>query len=411
MYKKTVINLTLHVIIVVGSYFILFNLKIFNLLPDNTNLLNWDASFHHSIMAEGYQYIAFTGCNLAFFPLFPMIWKLIGLSPMGISIFNSLIFLAGLSWLLRKEQISSVMQLLLISIPSFIFFALPYSESIFFLFTTMVIIGYRNNNQLLRNIGFLGASVVKSASIVLMPAIIICEFMSARERKFNERLSHSMIWSALSSFAGLLIAACIQGMQTGKWFYFLEMQQYWGRHWILPELPLYSPIAYDAISFMMGVIAIYLSAKYFYGAMISLQASVRMLFPDKAVIFSLLYLSATTVLDTFFTYNNGGANIWSINRHFLCTPFVIVMIIWLVRDFSPSKTEWILMLLLTLSGIYFTRIYQSPLYLLSYVLFFTTLTVLKMDKGYAKYLIIIYLFNAFIQLQYYHGFLSGNWIG
>lgn len=410
MLKKTLFNFVFHVVLIIASYFLLFNLQIWSVLPDKDNLLNWDAAYHYSIMTEGYEYIAFVGCNLAFFPMFPLIWKVSSLSPVGISILNVVLFILALGWLLKKEQVSAVMQLLIISIPSFIFFALPYSEAVFFLFATLIIIGYRSNNHWLRNIGFLGASMTKSVSVLFIPAIILSEYMGAKRELTEEHKGNGMIWSCLSSFAGLLIAACIQGLQTGKWFYFLEMQQYWGRHWIIPEIPLYTPVAYDAISFVMGLIAVYLCGKAFYSAVMK-QNSNNICLPDKNVIFCLLYLAATTILDTCFTYNNGGANIWSINRHFFCTPFVVIMLIWLVRDFSPSKAESIFILLLIISGIYITHIYQNPQYILSYVLFFGAFLTMKVAPAHSKYLIAVYLFNAYMQLQYFHGFLSNSWIG
>src|SRR5690606_11192213 len=237
MKNTTYISIFLHLIIVITGYWLLHSLKYFHSQPTNHNLINWDAVFLKSIVTDGYEYVPYSGTNLAFFPLFPLLWKVTGFSPVGISIFNAFLFLASLTLLLRRKQVDFIILLILLSIPSFIFFAVPYSESLFFLFATCILIGYEQEAPFLKNIGFLGASIVKSASIIFIPAIIICELLGENNGKDQVR---SVYISSLSSLLGLVVGATVQGIQTGQWFYFLEIQQYWGRHWIVPELPLVS---------------------------------------------------------------------------------------------------------------------------------------------------------------------------
>jgi hypothetical protein len=97
-------------------------------LFDKINFLNWDANHYNFIKEKGYQ-----DFRLAFFPLFPIIWRFLDVGVYAIILINSLIFFTSFYILIKHLEIKGVKEILMyLSIPSFIFFYLPYSESIFF---------------------------------------------------------------------------------------------------------------------------------------------------------------------------------------------------------------------------------------------------------------------------------------
>lgn len=408
MHKYNTLSIPFHFIFVSIIYFICYKAGIFKILPNDKNLLQWDALHHLSIKETGYEFIAYRGTNLAFFPLFPYSWKALSFSAIGISSFNELIFLLSYYMLLKKEQLPISYNLFLLAIPSFIFFALPYSEAFFFVATTLIVIGYRNNKRIWVYIGFFVASLVKSASIIFIPAIILTELLSNSDPKSRNR---NILYTIISTLAGMCIAAYIQAEQTGQWFYFIEIQQYWGRHWIIPGFPLTTGAArrilgIDSIALVLGFIAMYHCVKWFIAY---LKKSVQKLPP--AVVFSALYLSASAFLDLCFTYNiNGSANLWSLNRHFFCSPFSIVFLIWLHKDFVPSKIEKIGLVFLVLSAIGFAGLYKYPLMAFYYLAFFMVLILFKYYPRLNKYLIAGYLMNLVFQLLFFKNFISGQWI-
>lgn len=411
MNKDILIKLLFHVIILLISYLLLFQFNVVKAWPDNINLLNWDGEFNYSIMEDGYEYIPYSGSNMAFFPLFPLFWKLTSFSAIWISALNFAVFLCAIFWLFKTEKVSGQQLLFILSIPSFIFFALPYSESAFFLSAVLIVVGYRDENPTLKNLGFFLASLAKSVSIVLIPAIILCEFISHSYQQSRPKNHKPIYLSIGSSILGVFIVGLVQGIQTGKWFYFFEMQQFWGRRWIIPEIPLHTPVAYDAIAWIFGVFAIYFCFKHFLSIYFPKMTGNQNAVLTKPVFFSLMFMSATTILDTFFTYNMGGANLWSLNRHLFCTPFTVVFIIWLIRDFQPTKSDCIFIFSMLTFGLYLTDAYLSYKITFCYILFYSTLILLKLRPHFVPLLLAIYLINCVILISYYTDFLSGKWIG
>src|SRR5690554_6421744 len=169
------------VLVYIATLFIIYVLlDLFGFIytvPNNTNLLNWDAKWYFSIKDSGYEFIENSMCNLAFFPLFPLVWDVLDVSPTHISIFNSLVFFISFIFFYRKEYTNLLSFLFILSIPSFIFFALPYSESLFFISSSLIILGYNKESNSLKNIGFLFSSMTRSVSIIFIPAIIICDLV------------------------------------------------------------------------------------------------------------------------------------------------------------------------------------------------------------------------------------------
>lgn len=406
MKKIAFISTILHVAIVIAGYWALYLMGDIEQLPDDYNLINWDAVFFKSIVTDGYEYIPYTGTNLAFFPLFPLLWKITGLSAIGISVLNIIVFSTSFILLFKDKTEELMILLLLLSIPSFIFFALPYSESLFFLFGTCILIGYQRGSGILKNIGFLGASIVKSASIIFIPAIILCEIFGKDRGQIQKR---DIYINGLFSLLGLMIGAIVQGVQTGKWFYFLEMQQYWGRHWIVPELPLVSSVAYDGVAFIIGLIAIYFCLKLFVTRLIDPKAPVQL--NTKHVSFSALYLSATTFLDTFFTYNNGGGSLWSLNRHLLCTPFAIIFIFWLIRNAILTKIDKMVIMTMIILGLVIPGVYRSWEMILYYTVFMAAILLIKIFPEEKRPLYFMYIFQVYVQLSFFEMFITGQWIG
>ena len=401
-----------HLIVVSLTFIVLILNSKKSILPNNINVLNFDAYFYYSIKDIGYLYEPNVGNNLAFFPMFPLIWKLFAVSPIGISMINLLIFLSSFWFLLKNEIIDRKVTLLLLSIPSLIFCCLPYSESLFFLFGVLILLGYSRKSKILLFFGFLGASMLRSVCMIFIPAIILCELFIDTSTPIRQRFL-SMFAKLVATLTGFFIAVIYMGYYTGKWFYFIEIQKFWHRHWATPDFPLttLSPqrvLGIDAIAFTIGCLSIYFILKHIYSAIYDNNRK-NLLEPN--VFFSTLYLAGMTILDTFFTYStNHATNIWSINRHLMCTPFAIIFIIYLYKNFQPSKYEYIGILIIILIEIFATGIYQYSNLLPFYVLFFSIILFFK--SKWSNYLFVAYYLSAvFIQLSFYNDFLFGRWVG
>jgi hypothetical protein len=417
MQSNRILNtLVAHILLAGVLYYILYSCGIFNFLPNENNLVRFDGSWYKSIRDSGYILIPNRGCNLAFFPAFPFLWRALAVSALDISVINLILFGASILFLLRNFQISNSLFFFIISTPSFIFFAVPYSESLFFLFSSMILVGYKKDLKTVKYIGFFGAATVRSVCLLFFPAIILCEvILSYKPGLTLKRKLINASCSILSCLAGLLISVSVQYLQTGKLFYFLTVQKYWRREWIIPRLPLTSMapdrvLGTDAIAFTLGVIAVLLVLRLLYSS-IKNHSLKRPCTVSPPIIFSMIYVIGITFMDTFFSLNSPGANIWSINRHIMSTPFSVVFIIWLCQEYSGGKKEIIVASLLVVVGIAFTGVFEYPKMIVQYCLFFLVVILFRYFPKYGDYFFVVYILMLLHQITFYNDFLMGQWLG
>ena len=129
-------------------FFLYLILSFFGLIsefPTEFSLNQYDVSWYQSIISNGYVINEGQQSNVAFFPLFPLIWKLLHLSNVGISCVNLLFLGLGAFVLAKTYKLSSQTILLLCSTTSLFFCYIPYSEALFFLAGSLIIYGFRNN--------------------------------------------------------------------------------------------------------------------------------------------------------------------------------------------------------------------------------------------------------------------------
>ncbi len=137
-------------------------------LLSTNNFLNWDAEHYYRIKNFGYE-----GFRVAFFPLFPFVWKLLHLNVIGIIFLNAAVFFIAFYFLIRSLRSNTLEILLYLSIPSFCFFFLPYSEAIFFACSTLFLMGLKKNKISIVWLGLLLCSISRPAFTVFIPALII----------------------------------------------------------------------------------------------------------------------------------------------------------------------------------------------------------------------------------------------
>ena len=146
---------------------------------DGTN--RWDAVRYEAIAATGYDA---DDASAAFFPGYPLTIRVIGLlTPLGP--FGSAILVSNLSYLValvvlygltaREYDVPTARRatVLLALFPASFFFLVPYSESLFLLLTVLTFWWFRAERRALGATAAVGASVVRSAGVLLVPALLI----------------------------------------------------------------------------------------------------------------------------------------------------------------------------------------------------------------------------------------------
>lgn len=199
----------------------------------NGGAIDWsynDADHYATIVQEGY-----TGSYTpAFFPAFPYVWKVLGLSAFGMSMFNGAIWIAVAAWIGKMVQLNIREFALGMVMPLGIFYFVPYSESFFALGIVVVLAGLHRKSLMILLLGVLWCSITRPVFVVLVPALIL-SFSASFPRGEAVKWSLGTVFLAAVSFMAVL---WFQGSTTGNWLSFFEAQKAWGNGLSWPQFPL-----------------------------------------------------------------------------------------------------------------------------------------------------------------------------
>jgi len=401
-------------------FFILFVLyQVFSLTgltgttPTNSNLLQWDTGWYVSIMHGGYHYYPGQQCNLAFYPLFPYLWRVLHLSAVGMSIFNLILMLSGLSLLRQCFHINLRTLLLALSAPCLFFCYVPYSEGLFFFSCSLFLYGLKYDKAHWTCIGLAIACLTRSASPTLIPAILLCMILNMKRETLVRDIAKTSLL-LLVSISGIMIVQIVQYWQTGYWFKFFEVQSRWGRIFNLPVLFLTTWgdkdfIWLDGLAFFVGASSL---AAIIY--LIRRKLKNRSKTIDRVILFSMGYLMMTMFVVLFWGpvyIMNYGTSIYSLNRFVFATPFFTVFLC-TFRRYIRFEYQTILVFLLMADVVgflfgAFTGIQQFMYWALAtgYVFLYLWLGHSRINKEIWTFL---YILNIIFQLWLFNSFLNGG---
>ncbi|TAH43911.1 MAG: hypothetical protein EYC69_01515 [Bacteroidetes bacterium] len=200
----------------------------------NGRLQNWDADIYYCIKEK--LYVKDDGCYSevrgAFFPLFPLLWKVSQLNSIGISILNYFLFILSLAILVQllykggaKEKL--LIYALLVVLPGTVIFYIPYTESLFLFTMTLAFAGHSQNNYRLYFIAVFGMAMLRPATLFILLAIFTVDslcFLSHRNLSFAVR---NFLKKSIPFFLGLVVAILIQYASSGSFTTMIDAQKYW----------------------------------------------------------------------------------------------------------------------------------------------------------------------------------------
>lgn len=367
-------------------------------------LARWDA-LHYQWIAE-HGYVPF---RQAFFPFLPLIWRILSVDVLGISVFNSVLYVSCLFALARLLSTPTKTLLIWMSLPSAIFFFAPYSESIFFVGATVIIVALRSHSRAWIAIGLLACVLSRPAFTTLLPSLLLVSFVSNLNRKAFA--VESAIYITISVI-GLFLVSLFQHQYTGDWFGFITAQQVWGNKLQIPSLPLSSwgsqaVSSLDAVAFLIGVLSfIYLCHILW----VKLKSGSFIVRPE--ILLSCGCIASISLLTLLFR----GGELFSLNRFVFATPFVLVLINHSINEMKALRSRyypWIFLFLISyfmLFGAYvhiqtFLKFSALSVYLL------VALHVMhNQDRG-KSWLWGAWLITTFaIQMYFAFSFLNGGWV-
>lgn len=192
----------------------------------------WDANWYMSIASEGYQWVPGDQSNVAFFPLYPLTVRLLGVVMGGRYLLaglflSSAYLLGGMAYLYRLvrddfgEEIAGRAVLLLAIFPTSVFFSTLYTESLFLMTSVAAFYYARRGRWALAGGWGLLASLTRITGLwLLLP--LVWELVS--QKKFSLRkLSPAALWLTLVP-GGMALYMLYLYFGFGRPFAFAETQ-------------------------------------------------------------------------------------------------------------------------------------------------------------------------------------------
>lgn len=283
-------------------------------LFSESNFVNWDAEHYSFIKEKGYE-----GFRVAFFPFFPMLWRFSTLGVHGILFLNAFIYIGAFYCLMKSMRLKFYETVLYLSIPSSIFYFLPYSEAVFFVSATVLLLGVKKQKIFLVLVGLFLCTLARPSFTILIPALFIMEFLGNENRK--QIVTNCLLYCAVSAL-GIGVVGWIQYQQTGEWFQFFAVQKGWGNYLQMPQFPLRSwggnmIVRLDGVALFFGVMT---------GIVLVLflvrSQRVQLIHLPKEVILSLAYVAGITASVFLFR----GGSLFSLNRFVFAVPFIMIAV-------------------------------------------------------------------------------------
>jgi hypothetical protein len=322
---------------------------------NNENILQWDASIYKCISDRMYQTEddCYGNVRSVFFPLFPLLWKWTNSSPIGISLINYLLFVLSISILLIHLLQTSISEKLivysvLLTLPSAIFFYIPYTEALFLLTMTIAAIGLVKDKYWLIFLALLLMAMVRPATIFVLFAFFATELLICIEKRNIRQLLKRMVFLTIPFFLGYFFSLVIQYIYTNSWTSFIDAQSHWaGGLQAITQITDWSVEGFGMSLFAVVFIMLPALAFVFFSILRIVKNKEGLL--NKISLDKHTYLLFTAVFYLlgifFFTLFTSGGNLHSFSRFTLASPFFYIALIIALNNlnrFSAIKTIMLL---------------------------------------------------------------------
>ncbi|MCB0696740.1 MAG: hypothetical protein KDC07_05215 [Chitinophagaceae bacterium] len=352
------------------------------------SLMRWDALSYHSVAELGYIHTEGEGTNTAFWPLFPIIWRITGLGAMSISLLNIIFFSIGFAAFNTVYKIDAPTRLLWLTIPLFYLAWIPGADALFIMFTSLVLAGIHNRNHWLVRLAMLGVALTKPAVLILLPALLLMELLTSGKKHIFSALKVFLADHLIPALLGLLLFTVYQYRSVGIWFDFIRQRKLYGYYFRWPTFPLNS---------RFGPGELWLDAAALFLCFIALVWIVRIVVAgfrkhavaaDRLFILSCCYLVGAMLFILFFnpTWEVNTTNVTGAYQLALATPFFWVLLYRFTYTGNYKVSDYFKVLLLTNIFWLLFEHYQH----IRYVLYF----------NFASVLIIMYMLQANKRIQW-----------
>ncbi|MBR1792692.1 MAG: hypothetical protein IJ764_03540 [Bacteroidales bacterium] len=379
---------------------------------DNDHLLSWDAAHYKEIAQSLYKDI-WTG-NFAFYPLFPMLWKVTGFSPRAISILNYLMFCIGIGILvmLFAPRMASWTTWTLLLLPCLTPYMIPYSESLFFVCAAIGIYGLDKGHYWMYFIGFMMASMTRAAGNIMGIAWVIVDIIAWMYQKTTIRQMLTNMWRHLLPIAaGVALVLLFQHWRGAEhWFQYALAQQEWGKSLDWPTLN-WTDWSREGKSISWPLIYAFGLPMLVYLTMVlsnGLRGSQPKPFDtqDGITVFCVLFLTGNILLAMLTQHGC----MYSQARLLTCTPFFVYLVLRLTTTDLPTWSRWGLTLIVAAVACRFLYMFSRTYLVGIWIFVFLSVLMLwgnRMHKVFRTIVLVLGIgINLLWQAQLFNIFLE-----
>lgn len=320
----------------------------------NKNFVQWDAVHYFKIKNHGYIVADEERGDFifAFFPLFPLIWKLTNLPPIGILFLNYMFFSISIIILLRlfsKPENYLTNTLLSLSLPSIMVFFIPYTEATYLLLISIGIYGFMKNKYWVYFLGLFLAALTRPSFTFLLLSILGAEFFFLLKHRNIKSGILNMIYRTIPLILGTVTVSLIQYSQgSGSFFKFMEVQKYWDNVLTVPHN--LRDWSFEGFGINIGVIIfifiplMIILFQLFYHQLSDSKKNKKLDYfspKDYLLILSFLYLIGNSLFILLFR----GGSLHCLFRFTICSPFFYILIFiafYHLRNIPPNIRFFIL---------------------------------------------------------------------
>ncbi len=395
----------------------------------NNNYIQWDGKHYFKIKNDGYNIDNSGGDYIfAFFPLFPLIWKITNLPPIGILFLNYILFSISIIILLKtltnpKNYLNNV--IISLCFPSIIIFFIPYTEATFMLTISIGIYGFIKRKYWIYFCGFLLASLTRPSFTFLLLSIIGTEFFYLVKHKKIRLGIINTLYRIAPLLIGTLIVSLIQYIQgSGSLFKFVEVQKYWSNILSIPHgLRDWSHEGFGiniGVIFFIFIPLLIILFQLFHNQLTDSKNKQILEYKspkDYLLILSILYLIGNSLFVILFR----GGSLHCLFRFTICSPFFYILI-YIAFDYIkhiPMNIRFFMIGTLTLLSLFVLGLTDYSTYWnfsdFGIFVFIVTLTSwvfqdLKSSKMYKTGLCLLLFTNLVWTTYLFNTYIINGWI-
>jgi hypothetical protein len=384
------------------------------------NILQWDGRIYHCIKERGYD--STPGCyhNVrgAFFPLFPWVWKGLGNQHWLVCLLNYFVFAISILFLIQWKtpdlnHNKPVFYILFLTLPSSIIFFLPYTESLFFIFTIIALFGIQNGKEKWYFFGAFLLALTRAASIFVLLGFLLTEVVLLWKGQDLKSFLKACIKRAAPFLIAYFFVWLVQFFQSGSMMHFFEAHALWPKPSGWPQkISDWSKEGFGLNIYSLLFVGLFATLYLLFTIWYARKEWIKRHY---VLMTSLFYIGGIML----FKVCSGG-NLHSTFRFIMATPFFYILAMHLLgkRKNIYQTFVWfgggIIILILALTLIK----YGHPRFSFSYAGLYLSLiwtgtlafSALLCDK--IKYILVTFLWfaNAIWISYLFNGYISEGWI-